>query len=629
MKNYIKTSVLLTMMTIFLVSSCDVMDTQPFESYSEDLVWNNKATADAFVFQTYANVIGGLYTEKVYEEYITPNMTSYWNWGVNSFAREQIDRYFDSGFGNFGNVRRCNLIIERSMESEGLSETEKAELIGEGKLLRAMLYFSQAKRMGRVVYITKVLGPDDKEEFEKPLTSSVEETYQLILKDIDEAIEGLPEAAPVGRLNKYVAYALKTEVCLQAAAYTGKTQYYDDCIEAADEVIDGPYALVNDFSSMFLPGGQSSSETILAMERSKENTATWGIGEIMNMIPMAGKDDLVKSKCGPLFKDEGGQSLAGWHFHSPTQNLVDDFLVIDQADGQAKKWYETSQYMAAVTDDKANLSIGAYTTWPVNIPHEEDMGSTDAGDIIVKAGKTNGENVSELMYNFRDERFYHTIVYDSCTWLKGELVTTNCNGNAWGFCRGAGNGGLNGWHTTTSNYYFNKLTYDVKELGSTPRDYHYIIYRLGRVYLNKAEAQLCKNNVSGAVETLNMTRVTHGKLPPSTAASLEDAWSDYKTERRCELVLENDYYFSLLRWGKIGGAANHGRSPGDVIPELNEAVTGIEISIDRTRYYIGQIRRLGDWERHFTTKRYLLPIPQGQIDKRTASGIIDTQNEGW
>ena len=51
MNKYIKKGLIYLAGGLFFVS-CDVMDTEPFESYSEDLVWNSKSTADAFVLQT-------------------------------------------------------------------------------------------------------------------------------------------------------------------------------------------------------------------------------------------------------------------------------------------------------------------------------------------------------------------------------------------------------------------------------------------------------------------------------------------------------------------------------------------------------------------------------------------------
>lgn len=55
------------------VSSCDVMDTEPFESYSEDLVWGSYDTAKAFVMQTYNNTIANFSGNSAGWEVLTPN----------------------------------------------------------------------------------------------------------------------------------------------------------------------------------------------------------------------------------------------------------------------------------------------------------------------------------------------------------------------------------------------------------------------------------------------------------------------------------------------------------------------------------------------------------------------------
>ena len=119
-------------------------------------------------------------------------------------------------------------------------------------------------------------------------------------------------------------------------------------------------------------------------------------------------------------------------------------------------------------------------------------------------------------------------------------------------------------------------------------------------------------------------------MPGSTALTEEEAWKDYIRERRVEMAYENsDIFYSYLRWGKYGGYANHGNASGDVIKDLNAPVYKMNITSDRSAFCVGQVTLLNSWSRKFTTKRYLYPIPQGEIDVRTAGGIIDTQNSGW
>ena len=55
---FINTSLLRSFCAALTLQSCEhFLDTKPMESYSEDLVWSLKSTADAFVLQTYNNVL--------------------------------------------------------------------------------------------------------------------------------------------------------------------------------------------------------------------------------------------------------------------------------------------------------------------------------------------------------------------------------------------------------------------------------------------------------------------------------------------------------------------------------------------------------------------------------------------
>ena len=110
-----------------------------------------------------------------------------------------MNRDWSWGFNQFGTIRRCNLIIEKSQASTGLSDADKKALVAEGKMLRAMTYYYIAKHCGRVIWVDHVLAETD--EFNLPLTESIDKTYDLILKDIDDAIAGLPETSLQGRIN--------------------------------------------------------------------------------------------------------------------------------------------------------------------------------------------------------------------------------------------------------------------------------------------------------------------------------------------------------------------------------------------------------------------------------------------
>ena len=595
MKNFYKTG--LAVLSLMWITSCsDLLDTQPFDKFSEDVVWSNKANADAFLFATYHNITwdNSNYRNYMDEEAWTNNSVSY---DGNDLTRDLITRENDYGFNRFSQIRRCNLAIEKITASTGLTDSEKKVLIAEAKYLRAMMYYYLAKRFGIVVWVDRVM-IENEETYKLPTTPDAKTSYAYIIKDLEDAIAGMPEESLPGRANKYVAYALLSDVCLQAAAYTDDASLYQKVIDASDAIINSNnYALDEDYESMFNEKGRYSKEIILGTYRNNGNTNCDQIPDLQQGMPNVSNDHMDKTGSGPHFKND--RTFEAWLKWSATQNLVDEYLVVDQVTEKAVRWNQTSQFKASVVQE------------------------TPTGEFGLEAGRiTDDSRINELMYNHRDNRFYASIVYDSCIWFN-ELVTTCYQGN---LARNVGEN--NFWASTITGYYFRKGVYNVnpRVYYGLPTDYHWVIFRLGKTYMNKAEALLRQHKVSEAVEALNHTRVVHGKLPPSEATTLEEAWVDYKRERRVELAKEGDYYWSLLRWGKYGGPANAGRTPGAKIAELTESAYLIDITKDRKHYQIEQVVFNQNNVRLFDeTRRYLFPVPQGQRDQNENLG----QNPGW
>lgn len=581
----------------------DFLDTKPSESYSEELVWSSRSTAEAFILQTYNNVIPK-YTDFKTEDCLTTNSVYVYQGSPNA-VRELVDRGWDFGFGDFGTVRRCNLIIEKVAASP-IDEKSKTELIAEGKMLRAMTYYYQAKHTGRVIWVDRVLTEED--DFNLGLTSTIKESYDYILKDLDDAIAGLPTESKAGRLNKNAALALKSEVCLTAAAYTGEKALFQQAIDAVD-AIQG-YTLDSNYEGMFnQDGAYSSPEIILARYRSKDNN-TCGNTLIQEMIPNQNNDAIKNFGCSPVMKTDF--IFECWMSHAPSQNLVDNYLVIDRLTNQAVPWNESTQFKNSVNE--------------VPVSDVADM-AYDPKELVNGKGyvSKDGTKLNELVYGNRDKRFYATIVYDSCLFY-GETITMCQKGNL-NRCSRVGNPGTS--HMPLTNYMWRKSIYNVspRPFVDVLTDYHYVVFRLGRVLMNKAEALLCQGKWQEAMNVINKTREVHGGLPASTATNLAEAWIDYKRERNVELPLEGDYYWSLLRWGKYGQEANHGLAPTSVIPELNCPATFSEISKDRQRMFVGQVQFTND-QREFRTRRYLFPIPQGVINANPALSDAD-QNPEW
>lgn len=623
-----------------MATSCNVMDTEPFESYSEDLVWKSQETIEAFIMESYDGTITHFTGNSASWEAMTPNGShcdQYSNSIDNTATETGIDAYSDYDFGRFGEQRKCNMIIEKVQQSE-LPDDVKKEFIAEGYFLRGALYFDMTRKMGRFVPITQVLSIDDKEVFQTPLTGSIAESYDYVIKDLTKAAEGLPETSAHGRANKYVALALRSRAALQGYAYTKDETLLDLVISSANEVIrSNKYKLTDNYGGLFNHESPEDAEIIMARYYLEEDASLVDFNELVRVLPNLPIDDIIKgSKDGINTLNPEVQTFDSWGRYWPTQDLVDQYLVTDEKTGEAKVWYESSQIKDNIsflnTEGLTEGSIEIFTRFDGEkryIPTSMDLttGRYDYPLISHNLKLKDGcdRDITDLMYTNRDKRMDATIVRDKTTLLE-EYLEMNMGGNASQGVRANENGA---WYTTATGYYWRKYMVPHDPLLEKV-NFHYVIARLGEIYVNLAEAYLLKGDVMAAVKALNETRTIHGGLPASTASTLEDAWKDYMRERRVEMAYEEaDIYYSYLRWGKYGSYGNYGREAGDVIKDLNAPIYKISITSDRKAACINQLTLLNSWNRKFTTKRYLFPIPQGDIDTRAASGITDKQNEGW
>ncbi|MEZ3576076.1 MAG: RagB/SusD family nutrient uptake outer membrane protein [Muribaculaceae bacterium] len=631
------------------LSSCkDTLDTHPTTSFDDGMVWGSKAAAQGFVYGTFNSVLDiGIATSGscVGWEARTPNSArcSQVNEGIDGTATETgISVNTDQGVNRFGVLRRCNLIIEKAQASNVLNDAEKSEIVAYGHFLRGLVFFDQAKKIGRFVPVTKVLTLEDSLTCGIPMTKTVAESYTYVISDLEAAVAGLPETAPAGIANKYAAEVILSRACLQAYAYTGDASYLDKAIAAATDVTTKKN-LSSNYGGMFNESGANDAEILWARYGLKTTLTVGSYEELIRCYPNIPISDVRTSKCPDTLKGYNGANMfEAWAIYFPTQDMVDQYLVIDEQTGEAKVWYETSQWKNNVVEkDPSSVTMAGQidicfrnTGEPRRIPTPQDfMQLANAHPAALryttlKEGVTD-RDLSDLMYSNRDKRFNASIVHDKDTWL-GETVSTNLGGN---FSMGVRAKEDGGWYNTTTGYYWRKGTNQNPEpraVSNTKVDYHFCLARVGEAYMNLAEAQLLKGNVTEAVAALNATRTVHGGLPASKAATLEDAWTDYMRERRVEMASENqDMYFTYLRWGKYGGYSNYGRNPGDIIYDLDRPVYKIEISQDRKSILINQLTLLNSASRKFTLRRYLFPIPQGFLNTREAYGLDHEQNELW
>ena len=645
---------------VLAMASCiNTLDTSPVDSFDDAAVWGDRAGAESFIYVTYEQVLSlgfGAPGSSIQWQARTPDGVHSSNVGddarnYDAFTLDEDIPYVDVASPEL--LRRCNMIIEKIAEAN-LDEETKTQLQACGYLCRGLVFFHGARSCGRFVPITKLLDQDDEEAATVPMTKDVAESYTYVIADLQKAADGMPERSDAGLPNRYAACVLLSRAALQAYAYTNDASYLDIAINAAKEVTESQ-SLTSNYANLFNQNGANDPEILWAYYRKSDNTTMRSFPELMRMYPNIKLGDLQSADCpaeGLMMGAE--QTFECWGVYWATQDLVDQYLVIDEQTGKAVNWWESSQWVNNTEElPTEGLTVGCIDQYEKTsgdgdrvrrLPSAQDLREEDTKLAHASEGYTHfkhyaklkdgvtGVDISDLMYNNRDRRMDGTIVRDKSTWL-GAYIETRHKGNMSQGIRDNENGG---WYCTSTGYYFRKGVGEPdtkngkRAFLDTNLDAHYVIARTGEAYMNLAEAYLLKNEISNAVEALNATRKQHGGLPESTASTAAEAWADYMRERRVEMANEcGDVYYSYLRWGKYGGYSNYDRAPGDEILDLDRPVYKIQISSDRSTILINQNTISRTAQRRFTVRRYLRPIKQSFLDTREAYGLDHEQTQGW
>jgi len=609
--------------TLAFFSSCKkFLETTPYDKITAEQTWNSENLTTAYIYQVYADVLGTdawmsgyAHPYSARSEGTTKNvMVGTLNGAFWTKERAELMLKSDNyGWLNYSLLWRINSAIENIETSVTFSTEFKNRSLGELYFLRAAHYFVYAKLYGGLQLIDKVLTLDDDLQISR---SSARETYDFILADLQKAASSLPATAERGRATANAANALIMRVGLQAAAYvdggTANSSYYDKVIQSGEAMgLNNGGTQLSPYYNMFrsYETAVTATEFILTRERNKTNTSLYDVPMQYQGLWSTGKFSVYAKANFPINVTMNFWGMDGGSW--PTQDLVDDYLVAD-SDGQLKSWNNAS-YVAT------------------------------------------GKNVDEKMYfsntKKRDQRFYATILYDSCMYFNNQVrVFFRRDGNVSNANSKINEGSIQEYgyqsgntenYNSSTGYAMIKYFYD--NIVSLPSpsdqklDFVFSVFRYGEAYLNMAEAYLMKGDFANAKRYMLPTMVRHGGFSESSVNQYLNSlsgnnWGNslfeaYKRERNVEMVYENnDRYWSLLRWGmRTSGGLRDGAYVGSgfVIPELQGALRGIRISRDGKSYSFFEDNNVVG-EARFSAKRYLMPINE---TFRLKSGV--KQNPGW
>lgn len=564
---------LITIFTLFsiVLSSCkkDVLDITPSDRVAENAVWSDEALVKAYHNEMYNAIPHGFYIH-MYSKYTDEAYNSAPCCGANIFKQNTYDpdNIGQAGGGDFWGgyiyywnqgynyLRKVNLFLEKMAAPDALDFSDKKRLVAEAKFIRAFIYFNLIERFGGVPIITKAYGLEDASvEFKR---NTFEECVAFIQKNIDEALPDLADSyastdANYGRATKDASYALLSRVYLYAASPlfnpthdNAKWQKAADAAAVFTENGDRGYSLYPNYRELFnRPSGAAQDEFIFTRNFTTSNA-----------------QEAPPNNLGRRYGSYGGW----WASNGPTQNLVDDY---DMINGQQPfVWNGNTK------------TINPLSGYDPNHP-----------------------------YWNRDPRFEASIIHDSSV-FHGDLLEmwVSSTDNTFGY---------DSWKQSSDNprssYWLRKF---MPESGPISFNVPYTIpwphFRLAEIYLNYAEAKFELGDEATCREYINKVRARVGMPDIPVTVTGEALRQRLYNERRIELAFENHRFFDIRRW-KIA----------DVIE--NRPIYGMDVFLNKNTgvktYSPVLLLQKNPWQ----DKMYLLPVDRNEVQRTSP----DLQTPGW
>lgn len=536
MKKILK-AISILVVTGSLMAACneDFLNTQPLDKASADLVWSDPALSESFVTDIYNGIREGL-LDQMSQDCQTDN--ALYNFGKQIIMEAAISPSNTGTVANryewsemYARIRAANIAIQRLNtpkfdNTNGLAE----RLQGETYFLRAY-YYNQLLRYYGGVPLVKSPYSLNTTDF-TIARSSYEDCVDFIVSDLDSAAMLLKgKTLALGRATEGAALALKARVLLYAASdlhdmptasakssviagFSNKellgyvdgsqTERWQKAKDAAKAVIDlGLYGYKLDLSApesaedaktnyrnVFLSRNGGEKDAIFSKYYIRSSADDWGSWYTRN---------------------QGMNGYHGWTSSEPTQNLVDDYEMMD---GTKFDWNN-----------------------PVH---------------------------AAAPYENRDPRFYESVFYDGAKWKPrtpdgagidpygevqfGQYQIGSSDDPVTYFGLDTRNSSIENWNGTRTGYSIRKFSDPDPNLVdmNTRQEVPSPQIRFTEVVFNYAEACIELGEEAEAREWINKIRFRAGM--PAFTESGDALVERYRNERNIEMMFEEQRFYDTRRW---------------------------------------------------------------------------------
>lgn len=312
---------------------------------------------------------------------------------TNNYALEDLWQVAYEG------VNRTNYLLkywDTNLAGDNIAFTGKDALKGEVYFLRAYYYFSLVRLFGDVVLFTdRKIGVNDFGKLQRVPKANV---YEQIENDLLSAITTLPPTqVQKGRITRYAAQAL-----------LGKVYLYEEKFDLAatmlENVVNGPFSLVANVDSMFMPGGENGPESVFEIQYSNKSPYYNWQGYTRGQGNYAAQQNGVRGLSGSADMPYA----AGWSTNLPTQELANAFETGDQRknatilDIEAYKnanptfniKYTVAPYKNTGLYNKKYQPFKGHTSGQIELNYDNNQRIIRYADVLLMAAEANNRSTT-------------------------------------------------------------------------------------------------------------------------------------------------------------------------------------------------------------------------------------------
>ena len=278
MKKYIT----LILLSVLAFSCSEDLDQTPISEQGSNNFYRNTADFESAVTGIYST----LQSYPVYQFYLSEtrsdNLYAVSPTGVraydpiNAFDRSLATNTIiaDNWNTDFTGIFRANTVLDQLTEEVVPDAATMDRLRGEAKFLRAFFYFDLVRTYGKVPVFERVYTPTETLEVPR---APVAEVYDLILADLIEAANLLPDsygADSLGKVTSWVAKALLGQVYLTRSGPTygiegpglDSDEYNLALAQFNDIIENAPFGFADDYARIFDYNNEHNEEIIFNIE---------------------------------------------------------------------------------------------------------------------------------------------------------------------------------------------------------------------------------------------------------------------------------------------------------------------------------------------------------------------------